>query len=61
MPLAKYFKGEGRKVMNDMKDRYGEKKGENVFYATANKTGMKPGGSNNRPKRRTIGQRIANG
>lgn len=45
MPISKYFKGEGSKVMKGMKDRYGEKKGESVFYATANKRGMKPGKS----------------
>ncbi len=28
--------------MSDMKSRYGEKKGESVFYATANKRGQKP-------------------
>lgn len=40
MPLSEYFKGKGEKVMSDMKDRYGEKKGKSVFYATANKKGM---------------------
>ena len=33
--------------MSDMKRRYGEKGGERVFYATANKRGM------NRPGKRT--------
>jgi hypothetical protein len=28
--------------MSDMKKRYGAKKGKEVFYATANKRGMKP-------------------
>ncbi len=37
MPLSKYFKGSGEKVMRSMKSQYGEKKGESVFYATANK------------------------
>lgn len=37
MPLSRYFKGKGEKVMKSMKDEYGEKKGESVFYATANK------------------------
>ena len=37
MPLSKYFKGKGAKVMKSMKKQYGEKKGEEVFYATANK------------------------
>lgn len=37
MPLSKYFGGHGAEVMKKMKDKYGEKKGESVFYATANK------------------------
>ncbi len=37
MPLSKYFKGKGQKVMRAMKEQYGEKKGEQVFYATVNK------------------------
>lgn len=37
MPLKKYFGGKGRSVMRKMKSRYGKKKGERVFYATANK------------------------
>jgi hypothetical protein len=37
MPLNKYFGGKGGKVMDDMKDRYGKKKGKSIFYATANK------------------------
>jgi len=36
MPLDKYFKGKGRKVMAEMKRRYGSE-GESVFYATVNK------------------------
>lgn len=28
--------------MSDMKSRYGDKSGERVFYATANKKGMAP-------------------
>lgn len=43
MPLDKYYKGHGAEVMGEMKERYGEKAGERVFYATANKKGMKPG------------------
>lgn len=43
MPVNKYFKGHGDKVMANMKKEYGEKKGESVFYATANKKGEKPG------------------
>ncbi len=42
MPLSKYFKGSGEKVMKNMKSEYGDKKGESVFYATANKQKMKP-------------------
>lgn len=37
MPLSKYFSGHGEKVMSAMKKEYGSKKGESVFYATANK------------------------
>lgn len=41
MPLSKYFAGSGEKVMATMKSEYGAKKGERVFYATANKRGKK--------------------
>lgn len=37
MPVEKYFKGKGEKVMDAMKKTYGSKKGKKVFYATANK------------------------
>jgi hypothetical protein len=37
MPIGKYFGGKGDKVMNEMKERYGDKKGKSVFYATSNK------------------------
>lgn len=53
MPIDKYFKGKGKSVMADMLDRYGEKKGKEVFYATANKQGMNPGGK--KKKRRFLG------
>ena len=33
MPLTK----KGKKIMKSMKDQYGKKKGETVFYATKNK------------------------
>lgn len=36
MPLSKYFKGSGEKVMKNMKEEYGDKKGESVFYAKIN-------------------------
>lgn len=37
MPISKYFKGKGEKVMKNLKSEYGPDKGENVFYAMANK------------------------
>lgn len=44
MPVSEYFKGSGEKVMSSMKGQYGDKKGKQVFYATANKKGMnRPG------------------
>lgn len=42
MPIERYFKGRGQKVMSSMKARYGDKEGERVFYATANAKKMKP-------------------
>jgi hypothetical protein len=48
MPLSKYFKGSGKKVMAKMKQEYGDKKGEQVFYATANKKD-KPENKNDKP------------
>jgi hypothetical protein len=46
VPLDKYFKGKGKKVMKNMKKEYGEKKGKSIFYATANKNkGMDTGPS----------------
>ncbi len=42
MPLAKYFGGKGASVMKTMKSEYGAKKGERVFYATANKMKKTP-------------------
>jgi hypothetical protein len=46
MPVSGYFDGKGEKVLRDMIRRYGEKKGRQVFYATAEAKGKKP------PKRR---------
>lgn len=43
MPKSEYFHGHGDKVAANMKKEYGDKKGEQVFYATANKRGEKPG------------------
>ncbi len=42
MPINAYFKGHGDEVMSNMTKEYGEKKGKSVFYATANKKGVKP-------------------
>ncbi len=42
MPINKYFKGSGEKVMANMTKEYGPKKGKQVFYATANKQKAKP-------------------
>ena len=42
MPVSEYYKGSGSKVMASMKKKYGSRKGKSVFYATANKQGMKP-------------------
>ena len=36
------WKPEGEGVMSSMKKKYGSDKGESVFYATAEKKGMKP-------------------
>jgi len=45
MALKNYYDGEGDKVMRNMKQTYGPKKAESVFYATANKQkGAKPSG-----------------
>jgi hypothetical protein len=41
MPISKYYKGHGSEVMSNMKKEYGDKKGKEVFYATANKKGLK--------------------
>ena len=41
MPVSKYFKGHGEKVMAAMKEHYGAEKGQQVFYATANKAKKK--------------------
>ena len=52
MPLDRYYKGHGEEVMADMKSRYGDEKGERVFYATANAKGMKPSGESPAPRKR---------
>ncbi len=53
MPINAYFKGHGDEVMSNMTKEYGPKKGKSVFYATANKKGVKPmftGGVVRRPE-----------
>lgn len=42
MPIGSYFGGHGRKVMAKMKKKHGEKGGERVFHATANKQKQNP-------------------
>ena len=51
MPVKEYYKGEGDKVMSSMKSRYGDKEGERVFYATANKRSMNRPGKKSSKKR----------
>ena len=46
MPISRYFSGHGSQVMSEMKDRYGEKKGKQIFYATANAKNQNPSGEN---------------
>lgn len=41
MPVSKHYGGHGREVMSKMKSKYGEEKGERVFYATENKRKQK--------------------
>ena len=41
MPISKYFHGKGRTVLKRMEERYGKKKGKQVFYATAAKRGQR--------------------
>ena len=51
MPVLEYYKGSGSKVMSNMKREYGDKEGERVFYATANKRDM------NRPGKKSVRKR----
>ena len=37
MPMTK----KGKKIMKSMKEQYGSKKGEKIFYASANKGAIK--------------------
>jgi hypothetical protein len=50
MPVSEYYKGSGEKVMSSMKKRYGDKAGERVFYATANKRDMNRPGKKHKVK-----------
>ena len=54
MPVSEYFKGSGRKVMAQMRKRYGARKGKEVFYATANKQGMTPGRKKKHPDAKSV-------
>jgi len=45
MPISKYFKGSGEKVMGAIQKTYGKKEGKKVFYALANKN------KSNKPKK----------
>lgn len=42
MPLKEYFGGKGEEVKKKMRRKYGKKKGDRVFYATANKRNLGP-------------------
>lgn len=42
MPISEYFGGKGEKVLAELIKKHGKKKGTQIFYATANKQGMKP-------------------
>src|SRR5258707_1285185 len=43
MPIEKNFFGHGEDVMSDMQKKHGDKKGKQIFYATANKRKQNPG------------------
>lgn len=51
MPISEYYKGHGSEVMTKMKKKYGGKKGQQVFYATANKNKMDAGPSTKTKKK----------
>lgn len=56
MPIDSYYRGSGKKVMKNMKKEYGDKKGKQVFYATANKKkeGMDTGPSKKMKKQHGV-------
>lgn len=53
MPLTKA----GKKVKENMMHEYGEKKGEQVFYATMNKMHKKMGDKNGMPMMKSTGKK----
>lgn len=53
MPISKYYKGDGKKVMKEMQERYGKEEGKRVFYATANKRKMNPDDPKKKTKKRS--------
>lgn len=53
MPISKYYKGDGKNVMNNMKKVYG-KDAKKVFYATANKYNLDP---SDEAKKRMFGKK----
>jgi len=59
MPVSKYYQGHGSEVMADMQQRYGEKKGKSVFYATANKRKQNP--EDNKKKKKGLGAHLRAG
>jgi hypothetical protein len=42
VPISKHYGGHGAKVMKDMQQKYGSKKGKEIFYATENKMKKTP-------------------
>ena len=52
MPLEKYFGGHGPEVMRSMKKKHGEKKGKQIFYATANKRGQMDTGPSDKTRKK---------
>ena len=42
MPVSEYYAGHGEEVLRNLIREYGKKKGTQIFYAMANKTGQKP-------------------
>jgi hypothetical protein len=53
MPKSEYYKGSGDKVYSSMVKQYGKKKGEQIFYATANKQKMNPDDNKSKKKKKS--------